>query len=418
MAPDVDNPAPHLPRRVSVLTTSFPTREGDSAGHFILDQIRQMPASITHTVIAPSDARSDDRIQPFADLTVRRFRYFFPKRWQLLTGGNGMAENLRASNLAWLNVPFFLAALLFAALRAGRKGELIHCHWSLCGFAAVLTRPFHHRPVVVTVRGTDIFADSRILQWFNRLALTRVEMVMPVTASMKERLEAYGVSANRVRVLPASMHCPDEASIAACRAAAGSAAADGYVRLLFVGRLVHVKAVDLLLDALGSLRDKHLPIRMRIVGDGGDRACLEERSEQLQLQDTVEFIGQVSTDEVPVHLAGAEIFVLCSRSEGLPYSLWEAMSYGVASIATDVGGVSQLIRHEQTGLMVEPHSAAQLAAAIERLVLDAQLRDRLAEAGRRHVLQLAASQGSITEALTEVYRAVYRPATDAEAATV
>ena len=98
------NAGPHAgspePWRVCVLTTSFPRWEGDLNGRFVLDELRTMPPRLRFVVVAPSDAQSRDGEQPFPDIVVRRFRYFFPKRWQRLTGGNGIPDNLRRSRLS------------------------------------------------------------------------------------------------------------------------------------------------------------------------------------------------------------------------------------------------------------------------------------------------------------------------------
>jgi glycosyltransferase involved in cell wall biosynthesis len=152
----------------------------------------------------------------------------------------------------------------------------------------------------------------------------------------------------------------------------------GPATLLSVGRLRAPKDFVTLVRAMTGLE-----ARLRIAGDGPDRAGLEAEIERLGLQDRVELLG--TRTDIPELLAGADVFALASDSEGLPMSVLEAMAAGLPVVASAVGGIPEVVRDGETGALVPPRDSAALASAIGRIVADPELRDRLGEAGRRRV---------------------------------
>lgn len=157
-------------------------------------------------------------------------------------------------------------------------------------------------------------------------------------------------------------------------------------RLLCVGRLVPAKGQHVLLDALALLARRGRHPHLTLVGDGPDRASLENHAQHLRLKDSVRFAGAVNQEVVLGLYERADAFVLPSFAEGLPVTLMEALATGLACVATRIGGVPELIDDGEHGLLVAASDSEGLADAIERLMDDPGLRARLAEAGRARVL--------------------------------
>jgi glycosyltransferase involved in cell wall biosynthesis len=155
----------------------------------------------------------------------------------------------------------------------------------------------------------------------------------------------------------------------------------GRVDLLSVGRLRAPKDFLTLVQAIAALEPGSA--RLRIAGDGPDRPALEAEIERTGLGEHVELLGD--RDDVPELLAGADVFVLSSDSEGFPMSVLEAMAAGLPVVASAVGGVPEAVRDGETGSLVPPRDAAALAEALRRLVADPALRERLGDAGRQKV---------------------------------
>jgi glycosyltransferase involved in cell wall biosynthesis len=155
--------------------------------------------------------------------------------------------------------------------------------------------------------------------------------------------------------------------------------------LLVLGRLEPQKGHGVLLEALPYVRSELPAIRLVCVGDGCLRAELEQQAEALQLRDAVRFVGFQAN--VADWFALADLSVLPSFYEGLPLVAIESLAAGRPVVATQVDGTPEVIVNEETGLTVPPGDPIALAHAILRLLKDADLRRRLASAGRNWVLK-------------------------------
>lgn len=173
-------------------------------------------------------------------------------------------------------------------------------------------------------------------------------------------------------------------------------------RILFVGRLEHMKGVDILLRAMAALPlNAREGMSVRIVGDGSERMKLEQLSIDLGLSNVMKFLGYLQTTEVAREMAAAQIFCGLSRSEALGNVFLEAQAAGCAVVATDVGGIPDIVHHEIDGLLVPPDNISAAQTALHRLLTDDALRIRLST---------SASQGKEVydwERITERYREVY-----------
>ncbi|SIR28491.1 Glycosyl transferases group 1 [Aromatoleum tolulyticum] len=141
--------------------------------------------------------------------------------------------------------------------------------------------------------------------------------------------------------------------------------ADGPWRVLFVGRLVEQKGVDILLEAARCLQEARHDFVMQIVGDGPLRHALQERVESMALTNCVTFLGPKAPETVGDAFLHADIFVLPSRYEGMPGVLLQALAYGVPVIATRVSGSEDVVS-DDVGWLVRGDDAAALTAAFEQ----------------------------------------------------
>lgn len=181
---------------------------------------------------------------------------------------------------------------------------------------------------------------------------------------------------------------PDAPAAEASKAAAngGPPAADGVpFRVLYVGRLVPFKGQAILLEAIAGLRARGIDARLTMIGEGPAREGAERRAAQFGLNGEVRFAGAVGQDEIRAHYAAADAFCLPSFAEGVPVVLMEAMAMRVPVVTSRIMGISELVDDGEQGLLVRPGRADELAAALERLARDPELRTRLGRAGREKV---------------------------------
>lgn len=157
--------------------------------------------------------------------------------------------------------------------------------------------------------------------------------------------------------------------------------------VICVGRLAPVKAQHLLVEAIARLRDEGRNVRLRLVGDGPDRASLEREVADRGLRDAVVLEGACNQDRVRELYRGADAFALASFAEGVPVVLMEAMAMEIPCVSTRITGVPELIRDGLDGLLVAPSNVDELVDAIGRLIDDPALRRRLGRSGRERVLE-------------------------------
>jgi len=152
-----------------------------------------------------------------------------------------------------------------------------------------------------------------------------------------------------------------------------------------VASLTPKKGHAFLFQALAALPDRGQRWSLVLAGDGSERAALEALAAQLGIADRVRFLGVCP--QVADLLSLVDVFVLSSLSEGLPLALLEAMAAGKAVVATDVGGVPEVIAAGENGLLVPPREVQPLADAIHRLLRDAELRAQYGERAKATVLE-------------------------------
>lgn len=155
--------------------------------------------------------------------------------------------------------------------------------------------------------------------------------------------------------------------------------------VVFVGRLVQAKGIDILLDALAKIEPHQTVKNAIIVGDGPLISSLRKKAVSLRISHMVTFLGE--RHDVSQLLQMSRVFVLPSRWEGTPSALLEAMATGLPVVASAVGGITQVIDNGIDGLLVPPEDAQFLGSAIEKALSDKQLAHKLSKNARKKVEQ-------------------------------
>ncbi len=403
--------------RVLYIATAYARHEGDVITPWMTETIRRLAAAgVEVEVLAP--AYRGLASGEVGGVRVHRFRYA-PRRWEDLTHDQTAPDRIR-DRPAYLGlVPGYVLSGMRAAARLAASGrfDVVHVHWPIPHAPIGLAARWRSRvPVVLTFHGVELtWTRGRwpiltpLLRHFIRTA-DAVTANSSYTAGMIQRVYDREV----VRI-------PFGATIEPV-APPGPAAVSTEGRpfeLLFVGRLVERKGVHYLLEALARLRTD-VPVYLRVVGDGPMRGMLERRARDLGVADRVRFDGFVPNDVLSHRFATCDAFVLPAvvdakgDTEGLGVVLVEALTYGKPVIASAAGGIVDVIRDGETGILVPPGDTAALAGAIERLVADPDLGAALAAGGQAHV-EREFSWPVIIDRLVSLYRelAAPRKATDA-----
>jgi glycosyltransferase involved in cell wall biosynthesis len=231
-------------------------------------------------------------------------------------------------------------------------------------------------PVVVSLQGGEpdgrFAAHPRVF----RFLLMRAAAVTACATSLARQAEALAPgAARRLSVVPNGVDVE--------RLASGGAYQHPRPYLLAAGRFTRQKGFDVLIAAVARLEPaRRGQVDVLVVGDGGEEERLRQLVHQHGLAASVQFLGAVDAERIGALYRGALAVVVPSRWEGLPLVCLEAMASGRPVVASAVDGIPDAVLDQQTGLLVPPDDAPALARALERLLADAAMADRLGVAGR------------------------------------
>ena len=379
--------------RVLVASHLYPSALSHTAGSFVHNQARFVAEHASLAVTAPvpwfplpgcgrwSTHRRLPRREVRDGIDVTRPRYLtFPRR--LLPG------------VAWRSYRRALAPAVKS------RPDLIHAHCAYPdGVAAVSWGRRLNIPVAITVHGHDIKDLAEIDDRWRRLiagALSAATAVIAVSAELEERVLALGVAAAQVKRVPNGVDCQLFA-----RPVERESGAGGW-RLIYVGRFDRAKGLEDLLRAMVHVRRLRPDVSLTLVGGNphtGTADPFQRLADELGLSSCVEFLSEVPWEEIPGHLARADLFVLPSHSEGLPLALLEATAAGLPVVATRCGGPVEVV-DDEVGRLVDVGDIDGLAVAIEGVLADYGNCDR--EAIRQRAVSRYDYRG-VAQRLCEVY---------------
>lgn len=385
--------------RILILTHNYPRFAGDPAGAYVA-RLAVAAAGAGHEVrvLAPHVAGTREEDRASSGVLVHRFRYAPEGLERVGYRGDVRARTL-FSPFTLILLPFFLAAFRHSARRMARafRPDVVHAHWWFPGgwVATALSVPY-----VVTVHGSD----ARLLDRgpvFRRAAAPVFRGALHVTAASKflaADLERHVAPGRAIVVTPMPVDV-DRFS------AASSTPRTVPPRILYAGNLVPGKGVDILLRAAAELKRMSGPFRVRILGEGPERERLQALAAALGIAVDVDWSAFVPQDRMPAEYGAATITVLPSRgrAEGLGLTLVEALLAGSAVVGTPAGGIPEVVRDGETGLLARDGDASHLAAQLDRLLRDAGLRRRLTAAGAARMRETYAPASAAARFL-ELYR--------------
>jgi glycosyltransferase involved in cell wall biosynthesis len=289
----------------------------------------------------------------------------------------------------------------FQGLLRERNVSLIHAHEFGANTWGTMAGRLARRPVIATVHGRSYYAESLRRRLAYRVVSRAAAMVAVLEDIKRFVVASTGVPARRVRVVHNGIGAPAPVSsgiLARLRTELGIRDGDQIVTV--VGNLYPVKGHRYLLDAAPMILARCPSTVFLLAGRGDCEADLREQARRLGVDSRVRFLG-LRTD-VPALLTIGDVFVQPSLSEGLSIAILEAMAAARPVVTTRVGGNPELVVNERTGLLVEPADAGALAAAVIRLLTDAEEARRLGING----LERVRGRFSVA-AMVQAYQAIY-----------
>jgi glycosyltransferase involved in cell wall biosynthesis len=290
------------------------------------------------------------------------------------------------SNLSHSSFLYIVSAMPFIFLKSlslirKEKIDVLHCQGFASSFLGYTLSKLTNIPYVVTVQRIE---ESK--GFLRRLVYSNASLCIAASNSIENYFKEIGVK--KTKVIPNGVNIEQFKNIDRLSSRQELGLKDEFV-ITTVARLERVKGIEYLIKAAGILNKKFKlqisSFKLLIIGDGSERNNLENLINELKLGDTVKLLGQIENNLVPKYLSAVDLFVLPSIREGFGIVILEAMAARLPAIATRVGGVPDIVRDKQTGILVEPESPEEIAKAILTLYKDRAFGNRLAESAIKNI---------------------------------
>ena len=367
-------------KKLLVVSTSFPKSPGDALSPFVWEFCKNLHLRGWNvTALVPHHPDLPDG-EVWNSVNIRRFRYL-PERFENLGYSGGILPNLRQKPLRLFKIPFYIYAMYQEALDIAvrERIDIVNFHWLFP--ASFFLGQFIRSsgvPVVMTGHGTDILlAVKGTFKFFADRALSKTDALTVNSEYMKSILQGNKLP-SRVEIIPmgvdTDMFTPGAAKPSHSRT------------VLYVGRLIKQKGVDLLADAFIDVAKNIPDARLEIIGYGPEKESIKKLIDSQGLGDSISMVEMVPHSELAAIYRRSRVLVLPALiPEGLGMAPAEAGLCGVPTITFGLGGTRELIKNGETGIIIEPRKEA-LAEALAKLLEDDRLADTMGENARNHLV--------------------------------
>jgi glycogen(starch) synthase len=369
----------------------YPENAHDMRAIYVHDIVRHL-VMLGHRVCVVAPAAAGVPLRDQLDgVQIRRFRLDLPEDLNY-----GKVAQSRVSALGKLKrllaMKEYLSGQYRAILEAAADFEpdVLHGHWAIPTGPAIVAAARRLRvPSVITMHGGDVYVNKAegydfptrwyvrpILKW----TLTRASALTAISDDCIEHALRAGAPQAHIHLI---MNGADLR-----RFSPQSEAGQPYgPKMIFACRqLFPRKGIRFLIDAAAQLRARHPELRLMIAGDGFERPELEQQAARLGIGDVTTFLGWVANADLPQYFRACAVLVMPSLEEGFGIPAAEAMGCEAPVVATDAGGLPEVVEHGVTGLIVPKGDADAMAQAIDRLLSDPLEAQRMGKAGRARAL--------------------------------
>ena len=364
-----------------VMGTTFPRWENDTEATFVKDLSYELSKYFNVNVLVPH-YKGLKLYDSKEKLKIYRFIYFYPTSLEKLAYG-GILPNLKKNPLLWIETPFLFLSELIKTFEIIKKEniEVLHTHWIFPqGLVGAISKKFFKIKHLSTIHAGDIIALKKIpfSNYIINFIVKNTDKITSVSSFGKNKLLEIANKSlkeeinKKVRILPMGTYLEQFKKRKLKR---------GRVKnILFVGRLAEKKGVSYLIKAISLLNKE---VRLLIIGDGPLKKDLLSLTNKLNLKNKIEFLGYKTGKEKLKYFFDADLLVVPSivtkigDTEGLPVVIMEGLASGLPIIATDVGGIKEIIKNGYNGLIIKEKNSKEIANKIKLVIENNKFKRRL-----------------------------------------
>jgi len=412
-APPVRSGGLETPLRIICPTYWYPQHANDTQATYVHDINRHLVRrGHSVTVVTPGD-RSLPRSDTFDGVKIVRFPLALPP--DLTYGRVAQSQVSFLGKFARVVVmAHYMEAQHRAIVAEVREegGDVIHAHWAIpTGPAAVMAARKLNLPSVITMHGGDVYVNPEQgydfpTRWYVRPALRwtlrHAGALTAITDDCRQHALRAGAPADHIRLV---FNGTDLRRFSPGENGSRPDSRFGPNMIFACRQLFPRKGIRFLLEAGAALKPQFPDLKIVVAGDGFERPDLMRLADELGIASDVTFLGWVPNADLPQYYRAAAISVIPSLEEGFGIPAAEAMGCEVAVVASDAGGLPEVVEDGVTGLVVPRGDARALAQAMGSLLADPQRRRRMGLAGRERALRLFDWDRSAQQ-FEEIYREV------------
>lgn len=369
-----------------VISAMFPKKYSPHSGTFVYEQVKALRRLIKGriTVIVPV---------PWSPRLL-----WFRKKWKEYgkTEREDVVDNIKIYYKRHIVVPCYIffpfqglsmylsvKSLVKKLIKSNKRMTIMHTHTILpSGLAGVLLAKKFKIPHICTIHGSDINIYpfySKLSFLLTKYTLKKCDYIVAVSNKIKEKILSIEEGVKSISVIHNGADSRHFFPMPKETAKQRLGINENRKIILFIGNLHPVKGVNYLIEAFNLLvRDyKENNVILFLIGDGNEREKLTSLARSLRIEEKVFFWGRKPHSEIPLWLNIADIFVLPSISEGFPTIIPETLMCGVPVVASDVGGISEIIINGETGILCRPGDVGSIKNGIKILMDDESLRKKI-----------------------------------------
>ncbi len=405
--------------KICTLTHTYPRFPDDINAPFVEKLMEHIARKGNDVSVITAFDPEWDRKAGDHSVDLRTYRYIWPDKLHILGYSRTIEGNIRFRKRVLLLSPllFFSAYRAFLKLVKEKKPDILHAHWILPnGFIAGHVSKVTGIPLLIQTHGSDVFTAEKnaLFRSMARYAAAQAHYIVSPSPEHTIRLGAIGIDTRKIGLVPNTVEADFSTGIASNdtdRLKASRGIPRDHVVVLAMGRMVHVKGFNYLLEAFQRIAGEYQNVTLVLAGDGVLYKDLKGMSEKLGIRDRVIMPGAVMRPDVPVYFKMADIFVVPSirhksgAVDGLPVVVPEAMAAGLPVIASDLSGIPVLIKDGYNGTLVKERDVDGITNAIKNLLDSDNLRRQFGERSQR-IIEKSVNYDNISDYFLMLYKEI------------
>ena len=364
--------------KIGVITSVYPEFKGDPHGIFVHRLMMEI-VSQGHEVfiLAPfSDGKTDYVLD---GVKVEKYNYFYPKKFQRLCGRSGMIDNVKEGIFVKIQFITFIIFNAYSSCKKLNQMDVIHVQWPIPnGLGALLLKMLYKIPYINTIHGEEVYLSKKYhtTPILKLLVNNSYKTLTNSSGTLKVCLES-GLKKDKLEILPFGVDTNIFRPYNGLKD-------ETVIQILSIGYLIERKGFQYLIKSIKEVLKIQDNVKLKIVGTGPLENQIKNQIKELKLERDVEIMGNVSDEELLNLYNSSDIFVLSSivdsqgNTEGLGVVLLEAMACKLPVIASNIGGIPDIVHDNVNGILVPQKNVLELSKAINELINNEEFRKSMA----------------------------------------